>query len=69
MDDYYKQQIEMPYFRAYGRQRGRGIGAFAALAGGIAVPLLKKYVVPTAKRIAIDLAKEIKKRGYRSFWW
>ena len=39
----------MPYFRAQGRQRGRGIGAVAGIAGGIATPLLKKYFVPAAK--------------------
>ena len=59
MDDYYRSQISMPYFKGTSRQRGRGIGTFATLAGGVAMPLIKKYFIPTAKRVAVDLAKEI----------
>ena len=67
MDEYYRDQISMPYYRAHIRQRGRGIGAIAGIAGGIAVPLLKKYFLPAAKRVAIDLAHELKDEAIHVF--
>ena len=48
-------QVEIPYYRAVGRQRGRGFGALAQVIGRTAVPFLRKYVVPAAKRIGADL--------------
>ena len=44
-------QVEVPYYRAVGRQRGRGFGALAQIIGRTAVPFLRKYVVLAAKRI------------------
>ena len=49
------RQVEIPYFRAVGRQRGRGFGALAQVIGRTAIPLLRKYVVPAAKRVGADL--------------
>ena len=49
------RQIEIPYYRAVGRQRGRGFGALAQLLGRTAIPFLRKYVVPGAKRVGADL--------------
>ena len=49
------RQVEIPYYRAVGRQRGRGIGAFAQFIGRTAIPFLRKYVVPAAKRIGADM--------------
>ena len=49
------RQVEIPYYRAVGRQRGWGFGALAQVIGRTAIPFLRKYVVPAAKRIGADL--------------
>ena len=49
------RQVEIPYYRAVGRQRGRGFGALAQVFGRTAIPFLRKYVVPAAKRIGADM--------------
>ena len=49
------RQIEIPYYRAVGRQRGRGFGALAQVIGRTAIPILRKYIVPAAKRVGADL--------------
>ena len=49
------RQREIPYYRAFGRQRGRGFGALAQVIGRTAIPFLRKYVVPAAKRVGADL--------------
>ena len=55
---YYKmvasRQVEVPYYRAVERQRGRGFWALAQVIGRTAIPFLRKYVVPAAKRIGAD---------------
>ena len=48
------RQVEIRYFRAVGRQRGRGFGALAEVFGRKAIPFLRKYVVPAAKRIGVE---------------
>ena len=49
------RQVELPYYRAVGRQRGRGFGALAHVIGRTAIPFLHKHVVPAAKRIRADM--------------
>ena len=49
------RQIEIPFYRGVGRQRGRGFGALAQVIGRSAFPLLRKYIVPAAKRVGADL--------------
>ena len=49
------RQVEIPYYRAVRRQRGRGFGALAQVFGRTAIPFLRKNVVPTAKRICADM--------------
>ena len=49
------RQVEIPYFRAVGRQRGRGFGALAQVIGRTAIPFLRKYIIPAAKRISADM--------------
>ena len=49
------RQVEIPYYRAVGRQRGRGFRALAQVIGRTAIPSLPKYVVPAAKRIGADM--------------
>ena len=49
------RQVEIPYYRAVGRQKGRGFGALAQVIGRTAIPFLRKYVVPAAKRIGAEM--------------
>ena len=49
------RQVEIPYYRAVGRQRGRGFEALAQVIGRTAIPFLRKYIVPAAKRGGADL--------------
>ena len=49
------RQVEIPYYRAVGRQRGRKFGALAQVIDITAIPFLRKYVVPEAKRIVADM--------------
>ena len=49
------RQVEIPYYRGVGRQRGRGFGALAQVIGRTAVPFLRKYIVPAAKRVGANL--------------
>ena len=47
--------LELPYYKSIGRQRGRGFGGLAQVIGRTAIPFLKKYIVPAAKRVGADL--------------
>ena len=49
------RQVEITYYRGVGRQRGRGFGALAQVFGRTAIPCLRKYIVPAAKRVGADL--------------
>ena len=49
------RQVEIPYYRGVGRQRGRGFGALAQVIGRTAIPFLRKYIIPAAKRVGADL--------------
>ena len=49
------RQVEIPYYRAVGRQRGRGFGALAQVIGRNAIPFLRTYIVPAVKRVGADL--------------
>ena len=49
------REVEIPYCRGVGRRRGRGLGALAKVIGGTAIPFLRKYIVPAAKRVGADL--------------
>ena len=51
------RQVEIPYYRGVGRQRGRGFGALAQVIGRTAIPFLRKHVVPAAKRIDADMCE------------
>ena len=51
------RQIEIPFYRGDGRQRRRGFGALAQVIGRTAIPFLRKYIVPAAKRVGADLLK------------
>ena len=49
------RDVELPYYRGLGRQRGRGFGALAQVIGRTAILFLKKYVVLAARRIGADM--------------
>ena len=49
------RQVEIPYYRAVGRQRGKGFGALAQVIGKTANSFLRKYILPAAKRVGADL--------------
>ena len=49
------RQVEIPYYRGVGRQRERGFGALAQVIGRTAIPFLRKYIVPAAKRKGADM--------------
>ena len=50
-----QNSADFSIFRGYARQRGRGFGALAQTLGRTAIPFIKKYIVPAAKRIGADL--------------
>ena len=49
------RQVDIPYKRGVGRQRGRGFGEPAKFIGRTAIPFLRKYIVPAAKCVGADL--------------
>ena len=51
------RHVEIPFYRGIGRQRGRGFGALPQVFGRTAIPFLRKYIVPDAKRVGADLLK------------
>ena len=53
------KQVEIPNFRGIGRQRGRAFGGLAQVFGRKAIPFSRKYVVPAAKRVGVDLMESV----------
>ena len=49
------REKEISFHRGVGRQRGREFGAFAQVIGRTAIPILRKNIVPAAKRVGADL--------------
>ena len=45
----------LPYFKGVPRQRGRGFGALARTVARTTLPILKKYVLPAAKKNGRDV--------------
>ena len=59
MDSYYANQAtSFPHFSGHYRQRGSGFGALAAGIGRVALPLARRFILPTAKRIGKELWKQ-----------
>ena len=64
------RQVEIPYYRAVGKQRGKGFGAVGQVIGRTAIPFLRKYVVPaviitgskTFKTAAMSVGKQTLKK-------
>ena len=57
MEAYYSNQASnsMPHFSGHYRQRGSGFGALAAGIGRVALPLARRVIWPTAKKIGREL--------------
>ena len=53
---FHKQNPINNYYRGPVRQRGSGIGSLALKGARHALPLLSKYVLPSAKRVGKDFA-------------
>ena len=53
---FHKQNPLNNYYRGPVRQRGSGIGSLALKVARHALPLLSKYVLPSAKRVGKDFA-------------
>ena len=49
------QEVQIPFYGGVGRQRERGLGALEQIIGRTAIPFLRKYIVPAAKRLGADL--------------
>ena len=49
------REVELPYYKGVGRQRGRGFDALAQVIGRTVIPFLKNYVVAAARRIGADM--------------
>ena len=49
------REVDFPHYKGVRRQRGRGFGALAQIIGRTAILFLKKYVVPAARRIGVDM--------------
>ena len=49
------RQVEIPFYKCTGQHRGRGFTAIAQVIGRNAIPFLRKYIVPAAKRVDAHL--------------
>ena len=49
------KQVQILFFRGIGQQRGRGFGALAQVIGRTAIPFVRNYIVPAAKRVGAHL--------------
>ena len=59
MESYYANQAtSLPHFSGHYRQRGSAFGALAAGIGRVALPLTRRFILPTAKRIVKELLKQ-----------
>ena len=47
--------LELAYYEGIGRQRKRGFGAVAQTNKRSAIPFVRRYIVPAAKRLDADL--------------
>ena len=55
MEAYCQQQSVSPYLSGHYRQRGSGFGALAAGIGRAALPIVRKFLWPVAKKIGREL--------------
>ena len=48
------RQLEIPFYRGIGKQRGGGLGALAQVIGRAANRFLRKHIVPAEKHVGAD---------------
>ena len=48
------KQVEVPFYRYIGRQRGRGLVAIPQVFERTAIPFQRKDIVPAAERVGAD---------------
>ena len=66
MDSYYANQAtSLPHFSGHYRQRRSDFGALAAGIGRVALPLARRSILPTAKRIGKELLKQCSRAARR----
>ena len=59
MYSYYANQVKsLPQFSGHYRKRGSGFGALASGIGRVALPLARRSILPTAKRIGREHLKQ-----------
>ena len=58
MDSYYNNQLSGPHFAGHYRQRGSGFGALALGIGRVALPIARKFILPTAKKVGRELLSQ-----------
>ena len=59
MDSYYVNQVtSSPHFSGYYRQWGSEFGALAAGIGRVALPLARRFILPTTKCIGRELLNQ-----------
>ena len=58
MDGYYQAQVSSPYFSGVPRQRGSGLGSLALSVARTALPIFRKFVLPTVKSVGKSLLTE-----------
>ena len=59
MDSFYANQAtSLLLFSGHYQQRGSDFGALAARIGHVALPLARRFILPTAKRIGKELLKQ-----------
>ena len=59
MDGYFQQQALNGHFSGPVRQRGSALGSLALRAARFAMPFVSKYIIPAAKRIGKEFAKNM----------
>ena len=59
------RQVESPFYIDIGRQRGWGSGELAQAFGRSAIPFLRKFSVPAAKRVGADLLELLRQKLQR----
>ena len=59
MDSYYSNQLtSLPHFAGHYKQWGSGFGAIATEIGRVALPLARRFTLPSAKSIGRELIKQ-----------
>ena len=59
MDSYYANQAtSLPHFSGHFRQESSGSGALVAGFGRVVLPLARRFILPTAKRIRKELLRQ-----------